>query len=137
MIARPVLWAMLGMAILAGPLRADTPAVPQPVPADLVWPTGFRAAVAKCWNLDSLSKAARQGEVTLRVEFDRQGLPDADLMQIVGPSDTPDAARDELFASARRALMRCAGDGYDLPADRYALWKVMELTFSPSQWGQK
>jgi len=54
-----------------------------------------------------------QGEVTLRR---------------ADPAPASDIA--QAFQRARRAVIRCQGDGYDLPVAQYHIWRQVELTFA-------
>ena len=40
------------------------------------------------------------------------------------------------FEAGRRAILRCQRSGYDLPEEKYPLWKRMEITFDPSEFVQ-
>jgi hypothetical protein len=35
------------------------------------------------------------------------------------------------FDAARRAIIRCGAKGFDLPAEKYAQWREVEMTFNP------
>ncbi len=123
--------ATLGAVALAGAALAQGMPVPQAVPQSELWPATFRAQVAQCWNVGGLPDAARQASVTLRVAFDATARPILATMQMQAATGNA-AATEQLYDSARRALMRCAGAGYDLPPDQIALWRVMDLTFEPA-----
>ncbi len=119
------------LAVMAGPVFAQAIPVPQAVPQDQIWPQRIRFSVGKCWNLGALTPEAMQATATLRVTFDLTGRPDPSSIALASFTGRDDAA-EQVFQSARRAILRCGRDGFDLPADRYALWKVMELTFEPA-----
>ena len=91
---------------------------------------GFRVAVNRCWNVDPGSVAAR---VTVEVGFalDQGGRVTGDVRLL--SSDGDRSATDTAFQAARRAILRCQGQGgYQLPADKYAQWKEVVITFDPS-----
>ncbi len=91
---------------------------------------GFRVAVNACWNVDPGSVAAR---VTVEVGFslDPGGRVTGDV-RLLG-SDGDSSATDTAFQAARRAILRCQGQGgYDLPAEKYEQWKEVVITFDPS-----
>ncbi|MFV0293583.1 MAG: protein TolA [Paracoccus sp. (in: a-proteobacteria)] len=92
---------------------------------------GFRDAVQSCWNLSTLSTDASETRVVVGFVMNRDGIPDPDSFRMVGDPDS-DIARQQAFEAARRAVLRCAGDGYDLPADKYNEWDDVEMTFTPS-----
>ena len=41
------------------------------------------------------------------------------------------SAAETAFQSARRAILRCQGDGYNLPPEKFDQWKRVEMTFNP------
>ncbi|MDO5606664.1 MAG: hypothetical protein Q4G25_16045, partial [Paracoccus sp. (in: a-proteobacteria)] len=90
---------------------------------------GFRDAVQSCWNLSTLSADAAAIRVVVGFTMGRDGIPDAGSFRIVGNPE-PDPGRQQAFEAARRAVMRCAGSGYDLPADKYNEWDDVEMTFN-------
>ena len=40
---------------------------------------------------------------------------------------------EQAYEAARRAILRCGAKGYDLPADKYAQWQDIEITFNPER----
>lgn len=44
-------------------------------------------------------------------------------------TDGDDAATQEAFLAARRAILRCGQKGLALPAGKYELWRELHLTF--------
>lgn len=90
---------------------------------------GFRIAVQDCWFVDVGSQAAN---VTVTVGFDleRSGRVSGAIRMIA--ADGGDArAIETAFQSARRAILRCQGDGYALPPEKFDQWKSVEMTFNP------
>lgn len=92
---------------------------------------GLRVAINKCWNVGQLSSEAMRTVVTLRVEMSEAGKPTSvELTSYEGGSE---ASAQKAFEAGRRAVMRCAGaNGYDLPADKYGQWNVLNLIFDPA-----
>lgn len=98
---------------------------------------GLRLAINKCWNVGQLSSAALRITVMLRVEMGENGKPNAGSIEMTGfeGGSAEDAAR--AFEAGKRAVMRCSGEGYDLPPDKYAEWSVLNLEFDPSGMRQR
>lgn len=100
---------------------------------------GFRNAVQSCWSQASLSLDARETRVVVGFSMDRNGIPDANSFHIVGEPDA-DPARQQLFETARRHILRCAIEktppGYTLPAEKYNEWDDVEMTFTPEGVGR-
>ena len=118
-------------AALADALAATaSPNVPAGPPMTGSERERFRVAVNACWNVDPGSQAAR---VTLTVGFrlTQAGKVDGDVRQIAATGGDA-SATSIAFQAARRAILRCGASGYDLPADKYAQWKDVEITFDPS-----
>jgi hypothetical protein len=92
---------------------------------------GLRIAINRCWVTSTLSTEAMNTTVTLRVELSQDGKPTSiEMTNFEGGSS---AAADRAFEAGRRAVMRCAGaEGYDLPADKYDQWNVLNLIFDPN-----
>ena len=122
--------------VLAG-LVEDTPPAPAAAPDLPVGPPltqgerdGLRLAVQRCWNIDPGSPAASV-VVTVGFSLDEQGRVDQGSIRQKA-AEGPDAARDDAFQRARRAILRCQGEGYDLPVEKYAQWREIEVTFNPA-----
>ncbi len=61
----------------------------------------------------------------------QDGKPDIGSIRMVSFSGGSQQAARRAFDAARRAIIRCGARGYDLPADKYAQWKEIEMTFNP------
>jgi hypothetical protein len=90
---------------------------------------GLRLAVGRCWNFSALSTAAAQVTVTIGMDMARDGTP-ANL-RLVTHSGGSDAAAQQAYETARRAILRC--QPYTLPAEKYAQWQEIEMTFNPDE----
>lgn len=90
---------------------------------------GLRLAVQSCWIVDVGSQAA-DVKVTVGFELDRNGRVSGPV-RMVGAEGGSGAAVDTAFGAARRAVLRCQREGYDLPAEKYEQWKKVEITFNP------
>ena len=108
-------------------------------PADSAAPTGppltggerdaLRMAVSRCWLVDPGSQAARV-TVVVGVSLGPDGTVQGGVRQIDARGGSAEEQR-VAFEKARRAVLRCQGEGYDLPADKYAQWRDIEMTFNP------
>lgn len=121
--------------VLAGVVGTDTPAaqpdIPQGPPMTGSEREGFRVAVNGCWNVDPGSVAAT---VTVVVGFSltQDGKVEGNQVELLS-SQGDASAVNIAFESARRAILRCQGQGgYQLPAEKYGQWKDVEITFDPS-----
>lgn len=124
----------LTLALLSTPALADlrpedslagTPVVPEAMtPGET---DALRLAVAACWQGDSALVP-----VTVGFDLDRQGRVVGDPRMVSPPGIDPELA-DAAFTAAARAILRCQGAGYDLPARKYALWQSVEIVFDPAE----
>jgi len=92
---------------------------------------GFQQKVARCWNVGNATLALPV--VTVTFELDRAGKPIPDSLALIGAGkDTSDAVKSA-YNNAKRAILRCGAKGYELPLEKYDLWRNMELTFNPER----
>ncbi|MBS8225890.1 hypothetical protein [Vannielia litorea] len=104
-----------------GPAAAEVPA---PIRAEMI-------PVAQCWNVGSLSPVAALTSVTVAFSLSRDGKVVTDSLKMTAWDGTSEAAALEAYEAARRAILRCSQDGFDLPAEQYDAWKHIEMTFDP------
>ena len=91
----------------------------------------FRVAVQQCWVVDPGSQAGRVS-VTVAFQLGRDGKVAGDVELLTHNADSSEAA-NSAYESARRAILRCQGDGFPLPAEKYEQWRLVEMTFDPTQ----
>ncbi|MFV0299662.1 MAG: hypothetical protein ACK5IP_02055 [Paracoccus sp. (in: a-proteobacteria)] len=92
---------------------------------------GFREAVLACWSVPPRSPEARIA-VTLAFAMDRAGRPRAETIRLTGQKGGASSAEIALaFDNARHALLRCGGEGYALPVEKYENWKNIVMEFVP------
>jgi len=92
---------------------------------------GLRLAVQNCWNVGALSSEALRVTVTIEVQMARSGVPEQNSVRMLGNTGGSDTAIRQAYEAARRAVLRCGGSGYDLPAESYDQWRTIEITFNP------
>ena len=91
----------------------------------------MRLAVSSCWNLGALSTEAMATVITVAFDMARDGKPDAGSIRLLSHTGGSDAAANQAFQAARRAIIRCGVNGYDLPDEKYDHWRQIEITFNP------
>lgn len=94
-------------------------------------------AVKGCWNVGSLSTDALRTIVTVGVSMGQDGKPDAGSIHMIGYEGGDETAANMAFEAGRRAILRCAKDGYALPQDKYDQWKDIEIVFNPQKMRMK
>lgn len=93
----------------------------------------FKNQVLNCWSVNIGSRAAK---VSVIVSMDMQpdGKVVASSIEMIGYKDGNQSDANFAFQAARRAMLRCQKDGYDLPKDKYEHWRNIEVTFDPNEW---
>jgi len=90
-------------------------------------------SVQQCWNTGALSTDALNVTVIVAVSMGRDGKPDASSIRMISASGGSDAAATQAFGAARRAIIRCGINGFDLPLEKYEQWRDIEMTFNPER----
>ncbi len=91
----------------------------------------LRLAVQQCWNVGSLSSEALQTSVVVSVRMVRDGKPDTASIRMKDWQGGSESAAKQAFEAARRAIIVCGRQGYDLPSEKYDQWAEVEMTFNP------
>ncbi len=92
----------------------------------------MRIAVKKCWVVDNGGQMANV-IVTVGFEMSPDGRVVDGSVQMLDATGGDDVAIRTAFEAASRAIRRCQGQGYPLPADKYEYWKTTEIVFDPSK----
>src|SRR6056297_1669187 len=92
---------------------------------------GFRIAVQACWNVGALSTEALGTTVVVSFDMARDGKPEQPTIRLLEFSGGSEAAAQQAYEAARRAIIRCGVNGYDLPEESYDRWRQVELVFNP------
>ncbi len=113
---------------------ADRPA---PAPAGPPLSQGekdaLRVSVSRCWNVGSLSTEALETTVVVAVSMKPEGKPEISTIRMLSSSGGSDGAAQQAFSAARRAIIRCGASGFELPTEKYAHWRDIEMTFNPER----
>lgn len=94
-------------------------------------------AVKQCWNVGALSTDALRTVVTIGVSMDPSGRPVEGSIRLLGYEGGDETAARGAFDAGRRAILRCARDGYPLPAEKYDQWREVEIVFNPERMRMK
>ncbi len=130
--ANPVADAVAdAVADTAAPSEAPTPVAPSGPPLTRGERDALRVSVQRCWNVGSLSSDALLSTVTIAVSMSQDGRPDNGSIRMLGFEGGTEAGARQAYEAARRAIIRCGASGYDLPIDKYAQWRNIEMTFNP------
>ena len=94
-------------------------------------------AVKACWNVGALSTDALNTIVTVGVSMDQGGMPIQNSIRMIGYEGGDEAAARQAYEAGRRAIIRCARNGYPLPPEKYAQWQEVEIVFNPEKMRMK
>jgi hypothetical protein len=61
----------------------------------------------------------------------RDGRPENGTIRLIESTGGSDAAARQAFEAARRAIIRCGSNGFDLPEESYDHWRSVEMVFNP------
>ena len=92
----------------------------------------LRLSVQNCWVIDVGSEAGRI-EVTVAFSLSEDGRVEGGRVDLIADSGGAPAAVNAAYEAARRAVLRCQRSGYDLPVEKYAHWRNVEIVFDPSK----
>jgi hypothetical protein len=109
------------------------PAAPSGPPLTAGEKDALRVSVQRCWNTGSLSSEALRTTVVVAVSLSEEGKPDIGSIRLVSSRGGSDSSSRQAFEAARRAIIRCGASGYNLPKDKYAQWRDIEMTFNPEK----
>jgi len=129
--ADPLADAIAGAVADANTTETAQPAAPSGPPLTQGARDGFRIAVQTCWNVAALSTEALGTTVVVAFEMGRDGVPVGSSLQLLEFSGGSEAAAQQAYDAARRAIIRCGVNGYDLPEESYDRWRQVELVFNP------
>ncbi|RKF14212.1 energy transducer TonB [Roseovarius spongiae] len=93
----------------------------------------LRIAVSNCWNVGSLSSDALNTTVVVAMQMTEDAKPVNGSIRLVSSTGGSEGAARQAFEAARRAIIRCGARGFDLPADKFATWQSIEMTFNPEK----
>lgn len=122
--------AALAAALGSGQQAPERPAGPPLTGGEK---DALRVAVQQCWNVGSLSSEALATTVVVAVSMTEDGKPNAGSIRMLSASGGSDAAAGQAFEAARRAIIRCGANGFDLPVEKYDQWRDIEMTFNPER----
>ncbi|MBM7068231.1 hypothetical protein [Actibacterium sp. 188UL27-1] len=103
----------------------------EPLTADEI--AAFRTSIQRCWNIGGLSKEAQGISLNIGLTLDRDAKPDPASVTLISASEGSQEAVAQAFNAARRAIIRCGLRGFDLPKDKYAQWRDIEMVFNPER----
>lgn len=92
----------------------------------------LRLAVQDCWQVDVGSEAANV-TVVVGMDMEPDGRVVTSSLRLIESSGGSGSAVEAAYSAARRAVLICGSNGYDLPADKYDHWREIEMVFNPAE----
>ncbi|WP_368186977.1 hypothetical protein [Aestuariibius sp. HNIBRBA575] len=89
---------------------------------------GFKVAAQRCWAIDSGSPAS-QVVVVVGFSLDINGMVSGP-MRLISSQGGDQSAVTTAFTRAKRAIISCQRDGYQLPPEKYEQWRDVEMIFN-------
>jgi hypothetical protein len=112
------------------PAASETPTGPPMTDGEK---DALRVAVQQCWNVGSLSTDALRTTVIVAVSMSQDGRPDNGSIRMIGFEGGSEAAAQQAYEAARRAIIRCGANGFALPVEKYDQWRDIEMVFNPER----
>ena len=75
--------------------------------------------------------------VVVGFDLTLDGKPEIESVEMLSYRDGTEAAANQAFRAARRAIIRCGAYGFDLPDEKYDHWRRVEMTFDATQLGRR
>jgi hypothetical protein len=97
----------------------------------------LQRSIQQCWNVSALSSEALRTTVSVTVSLGRDGRPDVSSIGMAEFSGGSKEAAQQVYEVARKAIVRCGRDGFQLPEDKYEDWKELLLIFDASRMGMR
>ena len=63
--------------------------------------------------------------------LDQSGVLQTETIRLTDPEDGTPEHVQQAYSVARRAIVACGTNGYELPKDRYEDWQSIDMTFNP------
>ena len=121
----------LAEALSGGADTAEETAAPAGAPLTGGEREGLKLAISRCYNVGALSSEALAVNIYVSVEMARDGKPVIPSIKLLRSENGSDAAAKQAYDAARRAIIICGSDGFDLPSEKYDQWKTVEIKFNP------
>lgn len=94
----------------------------------------FLGQIGGCWNIEAASTDAQKVIVSLSFELSQDGMLVPGSVQRSGYTGGTPQAADIAYRVAEQAVTECqtrGRNGYDLPAEKFPLWRRLKINFDP------
>ncbi len=87
----------------------------------------FGEAIGACWTV---TPATRVVTVRVRFEMTENGEVIDNYVELLETRGGDSVSQSAAYESVRRAILRCEGRGYDLPVEKYEIWREVVMSFN-------
>jgi hypothetical protein len=112
------------------PTAPTSSSLPEGPPISASEKDGLRFAIQRCWNVPAGLRDAEELKITVAAELDSDGGVIAGSVRMTEPATIIDGRYDAAYRAARSALIRCSPYS-DLPREKFAQWRNIEVVFNP------
>ncbi|EPX80768.1 hypothetical protein [Litoreibacter arenae] len=93
----------------------------------------FILGIQRCWNVGALGTDALAVSVVVGFQMDQSAKPVVSSINLISSTGGSGSAVDRAYEAARRAIIRCGVEGYNLPLDKYDQWREVEVSFNATK----
>lgn len=94
----------------------------------------FILGIQKCWNVGALGTDALLVSVIVGFEMEQTtAKPVTGSIRMISSTGGSGDAVKRAYDAARRAIIRCGINGYDLPLDKYDQWREVQVSFNATR----
>jgi len=90
----------------------------------------FILGIQKCWNVGALGTDALAVSVVVGFQMEQDAKPIISSIKMVSAKGGSGDAVKRAYDAARRAIIICGNNGYNLPLDKYDQWREVEVSFN-------
>jgi hypothetical protein len=83
----------------------------------------------------TLSSEATQTVVVVSMQMNQNATPVVGSITMDSFEGGSSASARRVYDAARRAIIRCGAQGFNLPQEKYSQWQTIEMTFDPRKMG--
>ncbi len=112
------------------PTAPTSSSLPEGPPISASEKDGLRFAIQRCWNVPAGLRDAEELKITVAAELDSDGAVISGSVRMIDPASIIDGRYDAAYRAARSALIRCSPYS-DLPREKFAQWRNIEVVFNP------
>ncbi|WP_298298833.1 energy transducer TonB [uncultured Litoreibacter sp.] len=88
------------------------------------------ANIRSCWNVGAVGTDGLKVTVIVGFSLTPDAKPEIGSIRIIESDGGSGVAVEKAFEAARRAIIRCGANGYNLPPEKYDQWRNIQVRFN-------